>query len=332
MSLLTAIGLKSKATINDTTAIQAGLRLAPKLEQAAYPQAELLVSQASDANRERLIYGFATHPQSVPLAATWAKARPQSATAHTLLGASMIVSGWTVRGGGYAGDVDASAWQPFLDSLRSAEEPLHLASRLDPAAAEPFSWLILAGVGRGAAPAELQGWFAQATARQPLHWPAYRKYFMACTEKWGGSHDQMFEFARTSAGRAPRGHLLHSLLAVAYCEQALALGPAALGQLRSKGNAREIASALYVWLDAKATNLPDKLQAVGGGFAGYALNHFALACYLCGAKAEAREVLAALNGEIETLPWAWIASGLRERINPAFVHDRVWRELGAAQA
>jgi hypothetical protein len=42
---------------------------------------------------------------------------------------------------------------------------------------------------------------------------------------------------------------------------------------------------------------------------------------------EAKEVLRALNGEIDPLPWAWIAKGWRAETNPAFVYDRAYKAL-----
>ena len=35
----------------------------------------------------------------------------------------------------------------------------------------------------------------------------------------------------------------------------------------------------------------------------------------------------ALRGEIQTVPWLWIAESAREREDHGFVHDRVRKEL-----
>jgi len=69
---------------------------------------------------------------------------------------------------------------------------------------------------------------------------------------------------------------------------------------------------------------------VRGGFGRHALNQFAAATYVSGAEKEARAVLSALGGEIESLPWRWLAAGIRERIALAFVYERACRELGVA--
>jgi hypothetical protein len=328
MTFLTAVGLKPKSSVNDNMAQNAARRLVQKLERYEYNEAERILSNTTDEERERLIYGFATNNKSVPLSAQWTKNHPRSALANTVLGASLIVTGWKIRGSSYAENVDASAWKPFLDSLKNSEEPLYTAAKLDQTSADPYSWLIHAGLGQGAPQEDLHSLFTEAISRQPLHWPSYYKYFNATTEKWGGSHKKMFTFVHESAKRAPRGNIIHSLVPAAYNDYALALGRESYKKLRRKENAINVAVSLYSWLDTKSDGLNDKLMRLSGGFSTYALNQYAVACYMCGAINEAKEVIDALRGEIESTPWIWISKGIRERVNPAFVYDRVCRELG----
>jgi hypothetical protein len=327
-NLLSAIGLKPRSTVVDNSAQAASRRLAQRLEQGAHQEAELLLSNASDENRERLIYGFASGSNSVPLAARWTTACSASSLAHTVLGASLIVTGWKIRGDSYADDVDTGAWKPFLDKLKNAEEPLHLAARLDQRSADPYSWLIHAELGGEGSRERLSSLFAEATSRVPLHWPSHYKYFNATTQKWGGSHREMFAFAQETSKRAPRGSILHSLIAAAYNDYALALGRKPSKRIRTEEHAAKVSTALHAWLDATPATLDSKLERLSGGFSSYGLNHFALACYLCGADREAKATVDALHGEIEPTPWVWVAKGIRERINPAFVYDRAKRELG----
>ena len=280
-----------------------------------------------------MIYGVGASEGAVAVCARWAAARPSSAWASVQLGASLIVSGWKVRGDSYTDEVDASAWAPFLSKLQSAEDPLRRAAELDPKLAEPYVWLIHSGLGQGAPHEHLHELFVAATARSPLHWPAHYKYFLACTEKWSGSHAGMFAFVKDHVRPLPKGQIVHSLSAAACCELALSIGSAkgnkaALDTLRDPSHAGDVTAALHAWLDTTPDKLDQKLERASGAFAGYALNHFAVALYLTGAEVPARAVLAALGGVIETVPWAWISSGPRERLNPAFTYDRVCRELG----
>lgn len=331
MNFLSAIGLKPNAVVIDNPARAASRRLVQKLEQGAHQEAEQILSNATDENRERLIYGFASSAKAVPLAARWATACSNSSLAHTVMGASLIVSGWKRRGDSYADDVDPAAWKPFLERLKSAEDPLHVAARLDQKSADPYAWLIHAELGGEGSRERLSGFFSEAIARVPLHWPAHYKYFNATTAKWGGSHREMFKFAEGASARAPHGSILHCLVPAAFNDYALAFGRRASKRMRTPENAAKVSAALCAWLDATPDTLEPKLARAGGGFASYSLNQFAVACYLCGAEREAQEVIAALNGEIEFTPWAWVAKGVLERMNPGFVHDRMKRELAGTR-
>jgi hypothetical protein len=327
MSLLVSLGLKPHAVVNDDLRQQTAGRLVARLEQGAWQDVEQQLAGVSDEHRERLVYGIANNDDAAALASRWAQARPESSLAHTVLGACLIVGGWKIRGGAYAEQVDEATWDPFLKMLDDAKVPLQAAADLDKTSADPYAWLIHAELGGAGERDKLKSLFRAAIGRSTLHWPAHYKFFVATTEKWGGSHKEMFDFARAVSRRTPKGNLLHCLVAQAYAEYALAVGPQARQAIRTHQCALEIATALYAWLDAGPDSLTDRLVRVGGAFADHALNHFAVACYLCGANAEARALLLALRGEIQTVPWAWIAEGARERGDPGFVHDRAMREL-----
>jgi hypothetical protein len=332
MSLLTSLGIKPHAVVNDDRRHQTAARLLSKLERGAWQDLEAELAKASDEYRERLIYGIANFDGAVSLVSRWVVLRPRSALAHTILGASLVVAGWKIRGGAYADQVDPDAWAPFLKMLDDAKAPLQAAADLDKTSADPYAWLIHAELGGETVPRsgerdKLKSLFRAAVGRSPLHWPAHYKFFVATTDKWGGSHKEMFDFARAVARRTPSGNLLHCLVAQAYTEYALAAGPQGRQAIRSPQCALEVSNALYAWLDASPATLVEKLLRAGSAFADHALNHFAVACYLSGAHQEAQAVLAALRNEIQTVPWAWIADGAREEADPGFVHDRVRREL-----
>lgn len=330
MSILSSLGLVPKAVVVDEVPPPSLNRLLRQVADGAYHDAEKLLHSLNAENRECLIHAFSRQDDAVALAQQWVRNRSGASIAHTMLGASMIASAWKIRGSTYADAVDEQAWEPFHRGLERAAQPLLEASRLDTAAADPLAWLIVAEVGKSGDRDLIDDYFAQATARVPSHWPTYYKYFMATTEKWGGSHKEMFRFAQKSAEGAPRGSMLHCLMALAYCEYALALEGEIDQQVRGASHAARISAALYAWLDASPATLEDRLNALSGGFATLGLNHFTVACYLCGADDEARMLLAALNGEITVVPWAWIADGMRESRHYGFVHDRVQRELARA--
>lgn len=328
MSLLATLGLKPHATVNESRGQQHAVRLLAKLEQGAWHEVEQALARSSEEGRELLVRAIADEENAVPAASRWVQAQPRCALAQLLLGASLVADAWKIRGGAYAEDVDAGAWEPFFRTLKEAETPLQASAGLDTALADPYAWLIVAEVGGEGEDDKLRTLFRSAIARSSLHWGAHYSYFMATTEKWGGSHKEMFGFARAVSKRSPKGRALHALLAAAYCEYALATGPKAGDTIRTPQCAAELRAALYAWLDTTPDRLEARLAEVADGVGELAMNHFAVACYLVGANAEAKILLEALRGEIQSIPWAWIADGPRERSDPGFVHDRVKRELG----
>lgn len=333
MRLLQQLKLLPQTELVDDTAQQQAYALIKKVHAGDHEGAEALLCQASDESRERLVYGFTQSADSVAQAREWANRKPRATFAHVVLGAALIFEGWRIRGGSYADSVDEKDWGPFLQKLGEAKDALTRATDMDKQFADPYAWLIHAGVGSGEEPAQLKTWLDAALAREPLHWGAHYKYFMSTTQKWGGSHKDMFAFARASAIRGGKYSLLNVLLPMAYCEFALAEtsrhnAKAAAIKLRHSRYAKELTLVLYQWVGGPPDRLEDLLLDMGGPFRGHALNHFGAALYLTGAKKEARIVFKALNGQIECVPWAWFSKGLKERMAPGFVFDRACREMG----
>jgi hypothetical protein len=305
---------KSRAAVDDHRRFVPASRLLPRLLRGDYADVEAHFDSARDDVREQLLEGFAASEGAVGMAAAWVAARPQSALAHLVLGASHVAQGSSVGG-------------PLPKFLKLAEEPLHEAARIDRMRPDAFGWMIAAETAGANDRDKLASLFRAALARAPSHWPTHFRYFKAATEQCGGSHEAMFAFARSAAERAPRGSLIHALLAIAFCEFARAAGVAGQRRIRRPGCADEVVGALYAWLDADAGNLAAKLAARDDGFSATATNYFAVACYLCGARDEAQVLVAALQGDIESAPWAWIAANSREHGDAAFVYDRVKRAL-----
>ena len=61
--------------------------------------------------------------------------------------------------------------------------------------------------------------FAQVQRTDPQRRAAHRKLLMALTDKWGGSHEDMFQLARQASASAPAGHPLLALVAMAHFER-----------------------------------------------------------------------------------------------------------------
>ncbi len=297
------------------------------LDDAEFELVEEDLGWSPPEDVERKLYGLATLDGAVERAARWVHQRPDKALARVALGASMIVQGWKRRGTSYAEEVAEEAWGPFLASLDNARAPLLQAAELDPSLAEPHAWLIVAEMAGSGGPEAIHRHFEHAIARVPNHWAAHFKYMTSLTQKWGGSHEQMFAFAHVKTALAAPGDLLHVLLPMAINEYALAEGAA--GRTDLGAHAPALKRALYQWLEADADTLAERLTMQTSSFWHTGLNHFATACYLCGAHDEARAVIAALNNEIESVPWLWLAENTWERKQVGRVHDRLKAALGS---
>ncbi len=316
----------------DDHAEQMAWHLAQRLADADYDAIADDIAYTPAEDLERMIYGLSVDPQSVERAARWAHARPDSALAHVVLGVSMVVRGWERRGTGYGHEVAPEAWVQFLAGLDGARTPMQRAIELAPDMPEPHAWLITVDMASGGTPDARRAHFDAALARDPQHWAAHMKYFLSLTSKWGGSHDQMFDFAQRCSEAAPVGDLRHLLVAMAINEYALDVGASACGGLRTTAHAARLRQALYAWIDATPDNLADQLRWTTSSFHATAVNQFAAACYLCGADHEALLLTEALHGQIESTPWGWLGLNAWERKRPVKVHDRILRELREAAA
>ena len=116
-------------------------------------------------------------------------------TLNTALGLHHVAAGWRERGKGYANTVTEEGWAGFKKHLEQAQTYLVKAYELDPTRPEAATAMITVAMGGYAAPGETERlWFDRAVAAQ-MDWPqAYSHLMWSIRPRWGGSHEQMFEF------------------------------------------------------------------------------------------------------------------------------------------
>lgn len=142
-----------------------------------------------------------------------------SAEAHLISGNHAIGWAWQARGAGDAESVQKDSWAIFFDRLTLAEKLLIRATELD--SSDPLPWASLIIVSRGLEQGmEVhQEYFEEVTRRDPFHFDAHSMYLQAICKKWGGSHEEMFEFARNASAKAPKGSPIHLLVPIAHIER-----------------------------------------------------------------------------------------------------------------
>jgi hypothetical protein len=134
-------------------------------------------------------------------------------------GLSRIGWAWEARGSGRASEVAEEAWPVFAERLELAEADLQEAAGRAAKDALPWAYLLLTGRGLEVGVDELRRRWDEARRRAPEAWHPSWSMLEALTEKWSGSHDLMFQFAREVSGSAAEGSALHALIAEAHLQR-----------------------------------------------------------------------------------------------------------------
>jgi hypothetical protein len=153
----------------------------------------------------------------------WKSARPGSALPFLFSGAHQLDWAWDARGSGRARTVAEDAWPVFHTRLVDADRDLAEAAGIDEQDPTSYAQSIRAALGLGLGLAERSNRFGQVARRDRWHAPAHQFMIQALARKWGGSHDTMFEFARSESAQAPDGSSVHRVVALAHLEQWLDL-------------------------------------------------------------------------------------------------------------
>ncbi len=190
------------------------------LAEGSWAEAQSVIARRPDGWLLTLALTSADSAVSVDTFARWAEAEP-SGTSIALHGASQIRAAWKIRGDKTADQVSRGSWAPFKAGLGEAEETLLRGTDAYPESPEPWAALLNSGRGLGKSNAEIRRRFDMANARAPFRGDICSSMLQASCEKWGGSHAEMFQFARWVEGNAPPGGSAHSMLPKAHLEKAM---------------------------------------------------------------------------------------------------------------
>lgn len=148
----------------------------------------------------------------------WCAARPASAVPLLFRGAHSVAWAWQARGGGRARTVKEDAWPLFHERLIAAERDLGRAAERDAEDPTPHAVALDAVRGLSLGQSELRRRFGEVDRRHRWHLGAYRSMSQGLAAKWGGSNDDLLEFARTTLREAPDGHPVHVIVPTAHLE------------------------------------------------------------------------------------------------------------------
>ena len=180
---------------------------------------KLFSSIPKDAWDQRYFYSVAlSRIFSVKAVKKWIDAFPDSADAWLVYGAVMVQHSWNTRGYGRGYEVPESHWEKFYQALQASEEVLRKAASLNPKDPTPWAYLIMIATWNTDSIKIKYKYFDCVVQRDPENWAAHIHMVIALSEKWGGSHKQMYAFAREAANKARPGSDIPIVLIKAHLE------------------------------------------------------------------------------------------------------------------
>ncbi|RPI91642.1 MAG: DUF4034 domain-containing protein [Chloroflexi bacterium] len=169
--------------------------------------------------REFFVGQLTEWKERLPFFDAWVESSPECAEAWLVRGAHAIQWAWEARTGARAEDVAENAWPIFIQRLEQAWSDLNHAIELNPADATPFGHLIPCAMGLQLEKEIVFSCLQNTIDRSVISWKAHSATLWYLCKKWFGSHEEMFDFARTVSASAPEGNGLHALIPIAHHER-----------------------------------------------------------------------------------------------------------------
>ncbi|MFJ7071670.1 hypothetical protein [Streptomyces sp. NPDC098781] len=219
------------------------------------------------------------------------------ATALLISGARHISWGWEARTSDRAVNVTQDQWRVFHERLHIAEEQLLEAAELRPEWITPWRRLLTSGRGMSLGSAVNETRRDAALRRDPLDLETHLEWVSQSQPRWGGEPGQALAFARDALARAPQGHRLGCVIAMAHIEDWVESDrgdcletPAIQAELRQAAD-HSILHPAYTWRPGWQNDF----------------NMFAMALSLAGERHTVRRVFQTLDGAYTKWPWVYFA-------------------------
>ncbi|GAA1073441.1 hypothetical protein [Kitasatospora arboriphila] len=275
-------GLRARAAAGDWQAVRAGLG-----------------TVADEADLTWLIAQLAETTGSESWLAEAVAAEPDSALPLLLAGARQVSWAWEARTAARAQHVSREQWQLFGERLEQAEELLYAVAEREPTWLAPWYFLQISARGASLGPDVARHRFEAALRRRPDHLGSHRQRLQQLCRKWGGSHEEMHDFARTSMLAAPEGSPLGELVALAHVEHWLDLDS---GDDRAYITRQAVRDQLH---EAAERSVLHPAYVRGRGWRS-AHNTFAMAFSMAGQPATANLLFGELGDTVTEFPWAYL--------------------------
>ncbi|GGP73340.1 hypothetical protein GCM10010278_59390 [Streptomyces melanogenes] len=226
----------------------------------------------------------------------WLAESPEDPDAVLVKAELCVHQAWEIRSAARARDVAPEQFQAFFALLGDAVPVASAAARLNPT--DPVPWQIALTHARGSqAPREVfDAYWAEAVARSPHHYGCHAAALQYLSEKWYGSHGEMFAFAERAAESALPGSKLHALPLLAAVEYVVVSDD----PRQSPVERARIDAAVERGLELSTWYEPGDPDAADFR------NHLVLMLILHERWAEALDVFRAIGVRARTYPWAYL--------------------------
>lgn len=268
----------------------AGARNWPALMEALAP---------FDLGRDHYVLSELSH---LPHLEQWigrpvAEDKEHRAAALLISGARHIVWGWEARTSARAVDVTREQWRVFHERLEIGEEQLLEAAELEPGWMAPWRQLLISGRGMSLGAAVTEARFEACLRRDGLDLGAHTAWLSQLQPRWGGAPGEALAFARKAVSRAPEGHPLGCVIAMAHIEEWVESDdPEVLETPEIRAELRNAADRSILH--------PSYVRRPGWQ---YEFNTFGMALVLAGEAHTVRRVFQALDGAYTEDPWSYFS-------------------------
>ncbi|MFC0598348.1 hypothetical protein [Streptomyces palmae] len=222
--------------------------------------------------------------------------KEHQATALLISGARHISWGWEARTAARAANVTREQWRIFHERLEIAEEQLLEAAESRPEWVTPWSRLLTSGRGMSVGHAVNGARLDAALRRDPLDLETHLEWVSYLQPRWSGEPGQALAFAREAFARAPQGHRLGCVIAMAHIENWVE------SDREDCLETPEIQAELRAAADHSILH-PDYVPRPGWQ---QDFNMFAMALSLAEERHTIRRVFRALDGAYTSWPWVYI--------------------------
>lgn len=219
------------------------------------------------------------------------------AAALLVSGARHVSWGWEARTAARAKYVTQDQWKVFRERLTVAEEHLLLAAELRPEWVTPWRRLLTSGRGISLGPAVNGARLDAALRRDPLDLETHIEWVSYLQPRWNGEPGEALAFARDALARAPEGHRLGCVIAVAHIEEWV--------EAEDEHHLTTMATQYELREAAERSILHPGYERRPGWQRDFSA--FAMALCLAREQRTARRVLKALDGAYTEWPWMYFA-------------------------